>query len=301
MLSRPRSSRPCPYCGSSSRRAFAARDWNQHTSDERYQYRICTTCSLTFIDSVPAELSRVYRQEQFDIPATSDREAFQARADAQAWKADILKSLVPTGALLEVGPATGEFAYVARQAGFTPTLVEMDGDCCRFLREVLGLDVLEAADPGDALGGKRYEAICLWQTIEHIPEFWGLLSRCGDALASGGILIVSTPNPESLQARILCGYWPHVDAPRHLYLVPPAWLDRFAAGRGLDVVMNTTRDVGSLGLNYYGWYLAIRNHARGLWSESRVQRAAAWVTERLRPRESVEGAGCSFTTAFRKK
>lgn len=290
----------CPYCLGASRYAYSAADWNQHTSKEKFAYRVCSECSLIFMDPAPDNLARYYINEQYDIPA--DRGAFQPRADSQSWKVDILKNLVAGGRLFEVGPATGEFAFAARKAGFLPKLAEMDAKCCAFLRDILGLDVIQTERPADCLGtGDKYDAICIWQAIEHIPNFWELLSRASDSLSSRGVIVVSTPNPRSLQARILGRYWPHIDAPRHLYLISQDWFRAFALRHNLSIVMNTTRDVGSTDLNYYGWYLAVRNLSHGMLPELRVQAMASRITHAVRDREESEGRGCSYTIAFKKR
>lgn len=278
---------------------FSSLDYNQRTSTDRFRYCLCRTCSLTFIEQIPQDLGRFYQFEQYDIP--SDRTSLQPRAEGQRWKVDILKTLVAPGSLFEIGPATGEFAFMARQAGFAPKLAEMGKQCCKFLREELGLDVIQTSDPAGCLAREnQYKAICIWQTIEHVPEFWKLMDVVADRITRGGVIVVSTPNPISVQAKILGRYWPHIDAPRHLYLIPQEWFRSFARDRGLSIVLDTTRDVGSIGLNYYGWYLAVRNLTRGLLADRRVHTVARWITTLLRRREEAEGAGCSYTIALRK-
>lgn len=290
----------CPYCGGASRRRFEAKDWNQRASTRSFPYRECASCSLVFIEHVPDDLAAHYLNEQYDIPATA--EGFEARAQGQHWKVDLLGRLAAPGPLLEVGPATGEFAFAARQAGYAPTLLEMDAACCRFLSERLRLPVVQTADPAACLEGPaRYAAVCVWQAIEHIPAFWSLLERAAGRLAAGGVIVVSTPNPQALQARLLGRYWPHLDAPRHLYLIPRAWMRTFARQQGLEVALDTTRDPGSLGLNYYGWLVAVQNATRRKVSQSA---AAALLTRRLAalfaPWEAREGAGAAYTVALRK-
>jgi 2-polyprenyl-3-methyl-5-hydroxy-6-metoxy-1,4-benzoquinol methylase len=254
---------------------------------------------LTFIEEIPRNLGQYYANEQYDMPASL--QSFRPRAESQRWKVEILRSLVPGGGdLLEVGPATGEFAYAAREDGFRPTVIEMDPNCARFLRDVLGLNVVLTADPASHLEAE-YDAICLWQAIEHIPEFWKLMEKSILHMRPGAVLVLSTPNPWSLQARWLGRFWAHLDAPRHLYLIPKDWMHAFAAKHGLKVVLSTTRDVGSTGLNYYGWLLAVRNalgrNKIDRWSE----RIAGRISATLRLWEEEEGVGCSYTIALRKE
>jgi len=289
----------CPYCGGAPRYRFSSTDLNQKSSQDAFHYYICNNCLLTFIERIPEDLGRYYVKEQYDIPP--DRSQFLPRVESQLWKVDLLKTLVAPGTLFEVGPATGEFAFAARQSGFSPKLAEMDENCERFLREELGLSVVRTSDPGGCLAQEpKYDAICIWQAIEHIPEFWKLLNVAADNIAKGGVLLVSTPNPNSVQARILGRYWPHLDAPRHLYLIPQEWFRSFARGRGLSVVLDTTRDVGSIGLNYYGWYVAVRNLTSNALPDRCIRGLARLITGLLRYSEESEGNGCSYTIALRR-
>src|SRR5215475_900589 len=101
----------CPYCGGQSSNAFTARDWNQHSGPEAFTYRRCSACSLIFIQQVPLDIKRYYVQEQYDIP--SGLENYDQRANSQSWKLALLEPYVREGNMLEVGPATGEFATAA--------------------------------------------------------------------------------------------------------------------------------------------------------------------------------------------
>ena len=92
----------------------------------------------------------------------------------------------------------------------------------------------------------------------------------------------------------------HVDAPRHLYLIPREWFHEFARRRGLKVELDTTRDVGSLALNYYGWYLAVRNLTGRRLPDKIVCRVARVIANRMRSREEREWQGRSYTIALRR-
>ena len=289
----------CPYCRQESRFLFQASDLNQRSSTEMFRYRRCRACLLTFIERIPENLARYYINEQYDIP--EDAAGFGPRSESQRWKVEILKSLVPPCPLLEVGPATGEFALAARNDGYLPKLLEMDENCCRFLRDALGMEVVKTAEPAAWLASSvQFSAICIWQAIEHVPDFWKLMENAAARLAPGGVLLLSTPNPASLQARLLGRFWPHLDAPRHLYLIPQTWMQAFGRKHGLDVVLDTTRDVGSLALNGYAWYLAVRNAIGREHMNKGVEYATAGLATALRPWEALEGWGCSYTVAFRR-
>jgi 2-polyprenyl-3-methyl-5-hydroxy-6-metoxy-1,4-benzoquinol methylase len=254
---------------------------------------------LIYIQRVPHKLNRYYIREQYDIPASLEN--YDWRANSQSWKLSLLKPYIDSGNMLEVGPATGEFATIARSSGFTPTLIEMDPRCCAFLRNSLHHNVIESDDPSTAIPQNQiFDVICVWQTIEHIPQFWRFFAMAAQRLRKGGIIVLSTPNPDSFQARLMGRRWPHADAPRHLYLISPTWFEQTCRSWGLRVAMITTLDEGSVGLNYYGWYLWVRNCFGRYTSRERVDRWAMWLTKAFRRWEQREGLGCAYAIVMVK-
>jgi 2-polyprenyl-3-methyl-5-hydroxy-6-metoxy-1,4-benzoquinol methylase len=289
----------CPYCAAESLWRFSAGDRNQHSTDETFAYYQCTVCRLLFIHPQPTDIERFYVHEQYDIP--TDGRDFDKRADSQVWKLDILKPFITTGDMLEIGPATGEFATVARRTGFNPTLIEMDPACCAFLRDILKHKVVQSNNPAYALSQTAdFDVVCIWQAIEHVPDFWTVVESAAGHLRKGGVLVISTPNPNSFQARFLRSQWPHIDAPRHLYLIPMDWFKDAFTKLGLRPVLTTTRDAGSIGLNFYGWFLWIRNMAGGRLDASWAQSWALGLTRMVKRWEEAEGQGCSYVTIAMK-
>ncbi len=290
----------CPFCGGRSAFAVRAKDYNQRTSDEVFRYSECACCGLIFLTNAPADLASCYVSEQYFVPMS--RQGFLGRALFHGYKLDLLMHFKESGRILEIGPATGEFAYMAKHFGFTPTVIEMDANCHRFMVDQLGLESVNSSDPASAvetLGS--FDIVCMWQVIEHIPLYWQLISVLAQHLAANGIIMLSTPNPRSFQARVMQGYWPHLDAPRHLYLIRPDWFSRFADRLGLEVLMLTTRDTGSIRYNQDGWRLflqaALRLPMAGIWNE----RIGSWISGLLAGVETREGKGACYTVVLRKR
>lgn len=253
---------------------------------------------MIFQHPVPLDFKKFYVHEQYDVPSAGSN--FSARAVSQAWKLDLFRKFPDGSRMLEIGPATGEFATAAREAGFKLTLIEMDPDCCRFLRDVLKHDVIESADPAKSIPDEKFDVICVWQAIEHVPEFWKFMESAARHLKPGGLLTMSTPNPDAFQARLLGAHWPHLDAPRHLYLIPPSWFKRTCDRWNLRLETLTTRDVGSVGLNYYGWYLWVRNWAGRYVATRRVEKWASQLTRMFSRQELTEGRGASYVVVLEK-
>ena len=52
----------------------------------------------------------------------------------ERYKIELVKRFSSGGRLLELGPGRGGFAFLAKEAGFDVSAIEMSGESCRFLR-----------------------------------------------------------------------------------------------------------------------------------------------------------------------
>ncbi|MFI4989729.1 MAG: class I SAM-dependent methyltransferase [Solirubrobacterales bacterium] len=242
------------------------------------------------IAEVPDDLSRYYAEQGYgeitaDMPAV-----FAEREQA---KLALLEPYMGGGAITELGPGPGWFARVASEHGYRPTAIEMDKQYCLRLRH-LGVHAINSADPAAVLPTlEPSDAVVLWHVIEHLAEPWEVLRRCAENLRPGGVLAVSTPNPSSLQFRLLRGRWVHVDAPRHLQLIPLRTLVRRLAGHGLRHVRTVTDDPVGLELNRMGWEHMLRRHPTEPTASALCVRASVCLQRLMEPieRRGVVGAG----------
>jgi hypothetical protein len=141
----------------------------------------------------------------------------------------------------------------------------------------------------------------MWQVIEHLPNPWACLKKAAANLEVGGVLVVATPNPGSLGFRLLRGHWPHVDAPRHLWLIPADLLERKAAEHGLVLETLTARDLGARRWNRFAWERVLMNAAP---RSERLQRvgfaAGVGLSIMAALPERIGFSGSCYTAVFRK-
>lgn len=105
----------------------------------------------------------------------------------------------------------------------------MNKQCCDFIQNELGIRTIQVNNLVAAFEGlSGYDVITLWQVMEHLPDPWSTLKAAVEKLLPGGILVISAPNPASFQFRVLGRFWTHVDAPRHLTLIPSDNAARYA-------------------------------------------------------------------------
>lgn len=246
----------CPMCGGNGDPAFAAVDENRRISADAFAYLRCQGCGTLFLRDIPDDLGRYYASDYYAIP-TPERLDALANGDQ---KIHIVKQFAAGGRLLEVGPAFGVFAWRAKRDGFTVDVIEMDERCCAFLRARGLASVQQSNMPHEAIGTTPpHDVIAAWHVMEHLPQPLAFLEAAASNLAAGGHLILAMPNPQARQFGWMGRRWPHVDAPRHINLIPASALESAAAKLGLRRVFLTTSDPDGRNWNRFGWQRLLMN------------------------------------------
>lgn len=290
----------CPYCNTESFRFFITRDWNKRITETLFPYYRCPACKLIFLAQIPGNLGDYYPQEYYLVPGSlSDLEVV---SEHERFKLNLITRFIHKGKLLEVGPAFGNFAFLAKQSGFDVEVIEMDSRCCEFLRNVAGITTIQNNDAIQAVQDRGpYDIIALWHVIEHLPNFKQTLNALAEKVQPGGFLVLAAPNPEALQFTILGRYWTHVDAPRHVVLIPASLLVSHLHPLGFTTVATTMTDPGGVGWNNFGWQVSLSNFVHSRFLKTVFARVGAILTHIMRPFERNDRTGSAYTIIFRKE
>lgn len=291
--------RRCPLCAGRSAVAFTVGDRNRAVTARRFTYDRCFACGTFFLADVPTDLGRYYPDDYYRLPSPDEIDLVAA---GEAHKLQLLGTAAPPGRLVDVGAGFGPFARVASRAGYDVTAVEMDARCCEYLESVVGVAAVRSDNPADALANlPPSRVVTLWHVLEHLHDPWQVLAAVAENLELGGAVAIAMPNPRALQFRLLRGYWAHVDAPRHLFLIPAETLTARASALGLRRVLLTTDDPAGRGWNRFGWEYALR------WCPARRRPTRAFtgasmlLTMLLRPWEGRSLNGTAYTAVFVKQ
>jgi SAM-dependent methyltransferase len=146
---------------------------------------------------------------------------------------DRLRQIVSSGTLIEIGAAYGFFLAEAKD-NYQVHGVEIADDAARFAR-ARGLDVrtggltrsiLEEIGPIDV-------AVML-DVIEHLEDPKAALELCSEFLRPGGTVVLTTPDFDSVLARITGKSWRNMTPPQHLWYFTRDSITRMAAAAGLE-------------------------------------------------------------------
>lgn len=290
----------CAQCGAAAPLLFEARDWNRQVTDESFNYYRCRGCGVVFLHPVPEDLSRYYPGDYHDIPH-SRGDVLRGRHH-EAFKLEAIGGLGNGRRLFEIGPSYGRFAVLAQDAGFGVKAMEMDPACCAFLKDVLEIPVHPTRDVGAALhAAGRFHVIALWHSLEHLRDPWTVIDALPDHLEGGGLLAIATPNPLSFQFRFFGRRWVHLDAPRHVSLIPPAVLESRLLRRRLRRLHFSSRDAGARDCNLLGW-LASPKSLIPQWMQRRPLSSIGWRLSRLLAKlDERDPYDSAYTVVFRKE
>ena len=293
----------CPLCGADSAHAFTAVDRNREISAERFSYSRCVACGTVFMVDVPDDLGRYYAGDyhRFEADGTPEVMRNPTLREVEAFRVRMLLRHVPPGTLIDIGAGPGGFAAAAKQEGFDVTVIEMDRRCCEYLESELGMRAICSDEPIEQLSAlPPAQAITLWHVLEHLEDPAEMLAVAADRLQPGGVLALGVPNPRSLQFRLLGARWAHLDAPRHLRLMPADALAASLRPHGLRLLEFTTCDPFGRLCSLHGWTSAMRRRPALGDPPASLIRLAQAVTLALRPIERRTDRGAAMTLLFGK-
>lgn len=111
---------------------------------------------------------------------------------------DAIERRRPPGRLLDIGCGTGLFMAVARRRGWKPQGVDECSEATAHAREHFGFEVREGEFSTVAFGDQAFEAVTMWDIVEHARDPVALLRTARAHLAADGVVGLSTPNQRSI-------------------------------------------------------------------------------------------------------
>lgn len=172
----------CPVCrGTRLRRLFSRGSWT---------YRACAECGHRFAAIPAAEADSLEALYQDEYAGFREDPVFQA-VIRERLRADFGARLPAGGRILDVGCGNGEFMAAAREAGYRVTGTDISVPAVELCRS-RGLDAVA----GDFLTlpfDGEFDAVTMWDVIEHLPDPAAFVSRARSLLRPGGYLVIKTP------------------------------------------------------------------------------------------------------------
>jgi 2-polyprenyl-3-methyl-5-hydroxy-6-metoxy-1,4-benzoquinol methylase len=116
--------------------------------------------------------------------------------------------------LLDVGCSSGYFLSVAKQLGFYAEGVEPGLEAVQTARAA-GLTVHDGLLEDVVLPEQSFDAITLFEVIEHLKDARDTIQRCNRLLRPGGILVIGTANTASWTFMAMKSRWEYFHIEKH--------------------------------------------------------------------------------------
>lgn len=223
----------CPICG--------VVDSMPVISLRGYRYVRCSACRAAYVNPMPTteQVAAFYQDPAYFAGAEEagyrDYAAMhKALAPHFRRRLRLLAEWLPgRGRLLDVGCADGYFLGLARADGWEVAGVEISEPMAKETARRLGIPVATSID---GLPSERYDAVTLWEVVEHFPNPVADLRRLAECLRPGGVLMLSTPNAGHWQALREPEAWTAYRPPAHLVLLTAESLKMALEKAGLSPV-----------------------------------------------------------------
>jgi 2-polyprenyl-3-methyl-5-hydroxy-6-metoxy-1,4-benzoquinol methylase len=141
--------------------------------------------------------------------------------------------------LLDVGAHVGVFVEVACQRGWAASGLEPSRWAVEMGRS-RGLDMIQGTLREAELDTASYDAVTMWDVIEHLIDPAADLAEAARLLKPGGVLVVHTINIDSILARLMGRRWPWL-VEMHNYFFSPTTLGKMVEKAGLQVHSSHTQ------------------------------------------------------------
>jgi SAM-dependent methyltransferase len=178
----------CPLCASAAPKNFV----EQHGDYRLYD---CPDCGLGFCDPFKNPGHEYYEkcQDMYSVSVEeyTDRTSFEYD---EALKL-LARELKPGARVFDAGCGAGGFLHRLRDAGFAASGLDFNTARVEGLR-ARGFDVYAGGLPDYARGAApaSYDAVTLFEVIEHVDVIGDWIEAAKSLLKPGGIFIVGTPN-----------------------------------------------------------------------------------------------------------
>ncbi len=162
----------------------------------------CTNCGTGYIYPQPTadELARLYTHGE------DSKYLVEERGRRITWER-VLRTTIGKGngrTLLDVGSHTGLFVQLARDWGWIASGIEPNAWARSIAAERYGV----ALHPSlDNVTNDRFDAITMFDVIEHVTDPVAELQKIRHLLTPNGILLMTTPDLGSPPARLLRSRW----------------------------------------------------------------------------------------------
>ncbi len=236
----------CPVCQAPASSTGIALYDDRYGFPGTFNLLQCTTCKHTFIDAAFSsdDLKKLYTEY---YPRSSYNLATHCPHGKISWikswitgaQSLAFRWVAPDVRVLDIGCGFGEALGYHRSRGCDAYGVEADENVAK-AAEKFGYNIRVGLFDSSLYEKAWFDYVTMDQVIEHVSNPVEMLADVGKVLKPGGLLVMSTPNPEGWGARIFGSYWAHWHIPYHQHFFSHASMLITADRAGFELVSGKT-------------------------------------------------------------
>ncbi len=210
----------------------------------------CTECGQLISQISEADYQKsmqAFNDASFNLPdaRASQRRARHANQRLEKIRALLGGRLDRRPRLIDVGCSRGDFVAAGTAAAFEAEGVEPAAQIAAAARAA-GRNVHTGLLEELKLANAQFDAVSLFEVIEHLRTPLDLLQECRRILRPGGVMLMSTGNAASWTARVMKQRWDYFQTQKdagHISFFNPRSIALLAERAGFEVAVLTTSRV----------------------------------------------------------
>ncbi len=208
----------------------AANTHGRHVLDKSAEFGIyrCGDCGAIFVEGVAVDnkyFSKYYQRDYYASGVggglVNQMLGLFGRVIIGFKESEILKHFSPPNnaklKILDIGCGSGEFLANISSCVFEKYGLEVNPQGVARCRQ-RNIRVFDRELKEAGFGPDSFDVITMWHVLEHLDKPAELLLEARRILKNSGVLIIATPNTDSLGFKYGRKNWFHLDSPRHLVL-----------------------------------------------------------------------------------
>ncbi len=221
----------CPICGDTKRKSWGYTDG--------YSIVRCSKCGIGITSPFPNDTdiresnSNIYTVNQRGSLYLKKRWYFENRYNSQLNK---IKQHVQGGRLLDIGCNIGLFLHCAQKKGFTVEGIEFNQESASFGSDFFKIPIHTKSLEEINYPENTFDVITMYDVLEHIPDPKNVLDTIKKILKPDGLLVIQSPNIDSLMAQLTGSNWCWLTPPDHLFHFTPQTLKKLLTNQGFNIV-----------------------------------------------------------------
>lgn len=217
----------------------------RYLSGKDYQLLKCENCGIVFTDPFPSrKILDSINKESYGME--NSWRGYSLRLPSLLKRAqkiiDEIKIYKKSGSLLDIGCGFGLLLKVAKDKGFEVLGVEKEKRAVEIATKKWKLSVVKGEFPEVDIKSAFFDVVICFDILEHVRNPKQFLSSIDHILRKNGLLVIQSPNIESIMAKITRDRWNWLLVPNHLWHFSPKTLPIILKKSGFEILKLKTLD-----------------------------------------------------------